>query len=96
MEITEILRRGIVTERSVKLQEQNQYTFEVALRANKIDVRRAVETLASWEASLSRLLPWLGVAALCSLPWLLFVPVVAAACSAILAVLVAVKSPRPN
>jgi len=46
VEITEILRRGIVTERSVRLQEQNnQYTFEVALKANKIDVRRAVETL---------------------------------------------------
>ena len=45
MEITEILRRGIVTEKSVKLQEGNKYTFEVALKANKIDVRRAVETL---------------------------------------------------
>ncbi len=45
MEVTEILRRGIVTERSVKLQEQNQYTFEVALKANKIEIRRAVETL---------------------------------------------------
>jgi large subunit ribosomal protein L23 len=45
VEITEILRQGIITERSVKLQEQNQYTFEVALKANKIDVRRAVETL---------------------------------------------------
>ena len=45
MEITEILRQGIITERSVKLQEKNQYTFEVALKANKIDIRRAVETL---------------------------------------------------
>ncbi len=45
MEITEVLRRGIVTEKSVRLQESNKYTFEVALRANKIDVRRAVETL---------------------------------------------------
>lgn len=45
MEITEVLRRGIVTERSVKLQEQNKYTFQVALKANKIDIRRAVETL---------------------------------------------------
>lgn len=46
MEITEILRRGIVTEKSVRLQEDhNQYTFRVALEANKIDVRRAVETL---------------------------------------------------
>ena len=45
MEITEVLRKGIVTERSVKLQEQNKYTFHVALKANKIDVRRAVETI---------------------------------------------------
>ena len=45
MEITEVLRRGIITEKSVKLQEQNKYTFEVALKANKIDIRRAVETL---------------------------------------------------
>ena len=45
MEITEILRKGIVTEKSVKLQESNKYTFEVALKANKIDIRRAVETL---------------------------------------------------
>ncbi|GCE10374.1 50S ribosomal protein L23 [Tengunoibacter tsumagoiensis] len=45
MEITEVLRQGIVTEKTVRLQEQNQYTFKVALRANKIDIRRAVETL---------------------------------------------------
>ncbi|HEX3640398.1 MAG TPA: 50S ribosomal protein L23 [Ktedonobacteraceae bacterium] len=45
MEITEILRHGIVTEKSVKLQERNQYTFKVALTANKIDIRRAVESL---------------------------------------------------
>ena len=45
MEITEVLRHGVVTEKSVKLQEQNKYTFKVALGANKIDVRRAVEEL---------------------------------------------------
>ena len=45
MEITEILRKGIVTEKSVKLQGQNKYTFDVAIQANKIDVRRAVEQL---------------------------------------------------
>jgi large subunit ribosomal protein L23 len=45
VEITEILRHGIVTEKSVKLQERNQYTFKVALTANKIDIRRAVESL---------------------------------------------------
>jgi len=45
VEITEILREGIVTEKTVKMQEMNKYTFKVALQANKIDVRRAVETL---------------------------------------------------
>ena len=45
MEITEVLRRGILTEKSVQLQGQNKYTFKVALEANKIEVRRAVETL---------------------------------------------------
>ncbi|HLI06081.1 MAG TPA: 50S ribosomal protein L23 [Ktedonobacteraceae bacterium] len=45
MEITEVLRNGIITEKSVKLQEQNKYTFRVALKANKIDVRRAVEQM---------------------------------------------------
>jgi large subunit ribosomal protein L23 len=45
VEITEVLRKGIITEKSVKLQQQNKYTFEVALNANKIDIRRAVEQL---------------------------------------------------
>jgi large subunit ribosomal protein L23 len=46
VEITEVLRHGIITEKSVKLQEQhNQYTFKVAPEATKIDVRRAVEQL---------------------------------------------------
>ncbi|GAC1361627.1 MAG: 50S ribosomal protein L23 [Ktedonobacteraceae bacterium] len=45
MEITEILRKGIITEKSVKLQEKNQYTFQVAIKATKIDIRRAVEEL---------------------------------------------------
>ncbi len=45
MEITEILRQGLVTEKTVQLQEQNKYTFKVAVQANKIDVRRAVETI---------------------------------------------------
>ena len=45
MEITEVLRHGVLTEKSMKLQEYNQYTFKVALEANKIDVRRAVEQM---------------------------------------------------
>lgn len=45
MEITEILRHGITTEKSVKLQELHKYTFKVAPRANKIEIRRAVEEM---------------------------------------------------
>ena len=46
MEITEVLRKGLITEKTVQLQEQqNKYTFKVAVQANKIDVRRAVETI---------------------------------------------------
>lgn len=45
MEITEVLRHGIVTEKTVNLQKNNKYVFKVALDANKIEVRRAVETL---------------------------------------------------
>lgn len=45
MELTEVLRQGIITEKSVKLQERNQYTFRVAPEANKIEIRRAVEAL---------------------------------------------------
>jgi len=45
MEITEVLRQGILTEKSVQLQDQNKYTFKVAVNANKIEIRRAVETL---------------------------------------------------
>jgi len=45
VEITEILRQGLITEKTVQLQAQNKYTFKVAMGANKIDVRRAVETI---------------------------------------------------
>lgn len=46
MELTEVLRHGVITEKSVIQQEKyNKYTFKVALQANKIDVRRAVETI---------------------------------------------------
>ena len=45
MEITEVLRHGIVTEKTVILQGQNKYTFKVALQATKIDVRHAVEAM---------------------------------------------------
>jgi large subunit ribosomal protein L23 len=40
----DILRRPIVTEKSTLLQEQGRYAFEVAVRATKHDIKRAVET----------------------------------------------------
>jgi large subunit ribosomal protein L23 len=46
MEPREILRRPLLTEKgSAKLGEYNQYQFEVAAWANKIEIGRAVEAL---------------------------------------------------
>lgn len=43
MEILEVLRRPIITEKSTALQEQGKYTFEVARDANKQQIKQAVE-----------------------------------------------------
>jgi large subunit ribosomal protein L23 len=53
MEITEVIRHGIITERSVDLQQTRRpdhsivprYTFRVALEANKYEIKRAVEEM---------------------------------------------------
>ena len=64
MEITEVIRRGIITEKSVDLQtprpgqqrrvalgkmdadrQTHAYVFEVAVAANKVMIRQAVEAL---------------------------------------------------
>jgi len=54
MEITEVIRHGILTEKSVYLQhtsrqgkegEWARYTFKVALEANKYQIKQAVEEL---------------------------------------------------
>jgi large subunit ribosomal protein L23 len=41
--MTGILKRPIVTEKITALQERRQYSFEVALEANKIEIAKAVE-----------------------------------------------------
>ncbi|EFQ24059.1 50S ribosomal protein L23 [Aminomonas paucivorans] len=41
----DILLRPIVTEKSSRMMEHNQYTFEVHRDANKIQIRKAVETV---------------------------------------------------
>jgi large subunit ribosomal protein L23 len=44
-EATEIILRPLLTEKSTRARSQNKYMFEVALDANKIEIRRAVEEL---------------------------------------------------
>ena len=43
MHLYEVLRRPIITEKNTTLQEQNKYAFEVASKANKHQVKQAVE-----------------------------------------------------
>jgi len=45
MELYDVLRRPLITEKNTMLGVQNKYTFEVAVGANKPMIRRAVETL---------------------------------------------------
>ena len=47
MQLEQIIKRPLIlTEKGSNLRdEQNQYLFEVDLRANKIEIRKAVETL---------------------------------------------------
>ena len=57
MEITEVIRHGIITEKSVDMQSTRRvggkndgqtvprYTFKVALEANKYEIKQAVETM---------------------------------------------------
>jgi len=45
MHVYDVLRRPVVTEKSnAQASENNQYTFEVDRRANKMQVKDAVET----------------------------------------------------
>ncbi len=44
MHVYEVIKRPIVTEKSYIAAEENKYTFEVDMRANKIQVKDAVET----------------------------------------------------
>jgi len=45
MDKYQVIKRPIVTEKSTKLAEKNQYTFEVDRNANKIEIKQAVEAL---------------------------------------------------
>lgn len=45
MDARDIIKRPIITERSMDLQEDRKYTFEVDLRANKTQVKHAIEEI---------------------------------------------------
>ncbi|SEQ57529.1 50S ribosomal protein L23 [Piscibacillus halophilus] len=41
----DIIKRPIITEHSADLMAENKYTFEVANKANKTEIKNAVETI---------------------------------------------------
>ncbi|OYW72401.1 MAG: 50S ribosomal protein L23 [Aerococcus viridans] len=41
----DVIIRPIITEESMKIMEDNKYTFEVATKANKTQVKQAIEEL---------------------------------------------------
>ena len=43
----DIIKRPIITEKSYDLMNENKYTFEVDKKANKIEIKKAVEVLFS-------------------------------------------------
>jgi large subunit ribosomal protein L23 len=44
--LREVIRRPLITERATRLQEaERKFLFEVAAQANKIEIKRAVETV---------------------------------------------------
>ncbi|MDP6548469.1 MAG: 50S ribosomal protein L23 [Dehalococcoidia bacterium] len=44
MNIHKVLIKPTITEKSTLLQESGKYTFQVALKANKVEVKQAVES----------------------------------------------------
>ncbi|KPV44151.1 50S ribosomal protein L23 [Alicyclobacillus ferrooxydans] len=45
MDPRDLIKRPIITERSTELMEEGKYVFEVDRRANKTEIRQAVEKL---------------------------------------------------
>lgn len=41
----DILLKPIITERTAEMMQDNKYTFKVALTANKVEIRQAVEDI---------------------------------------------------
>lgn len=43
--ITDVLKKPVLTEKSLQLQEQNKYTFDVEVTSNKTEIKQAVEAM---------------------------------------------------
>lgn len=43
--ITDVLKKPVLTEKSLTLLDENKYTFDVDVHANKIEIRNAVEKM---------------------------------------------------
>ncbi|MBO9997850.1 MAG: 50S ribosomal protein L23 [Cyanobacteria bacterium SID2] len=44
-DLPDIIRRPLITEKATRLMENNQYSFEVALKATKPEIKAAVEAM---------------------------------------------------
>ena len=52
MKLTDVIRRPLITEKTTVLREDGRtLVFQVAMDANKIDIKRAVETAARLEGA---------------------------------------------
>jgi len=45
MKLTDVIRRPLITEKSTELRDKNVIAFEVSPRANKIQIKKAVESI---------------------------------------------------
>ena len=45
LSVDDVIRRPVITEKNTILMDRDQYTFEVAPTANKVQIREAVEAL---------------------------------------------------
>lgn len=52
MEARDVIKNPVITERTAELMELRQYTFEVNVKANKIQIKKAIEEI--FEVKVSR------------------------------------------
>ncbi|MEE9324507.1 MAG: 50S ribosomal protein L23 [Dehalococcoidia bacterium] len=75
MELLEIVRRPIITEKSTALQDKNKYAFEVSSKANKIQIKQSVEKAFNVKVTKVNVITmpgktrYVGRRRVCSSPW---------------------------